>query len=190
MQGGTSIGRARAIAAAALVALLGAVVAGCEGGAEAEGPVAKAPPESRQAAVASCREAALGTPPKHWYPGNEAKAGRFSLQGPGIDLRGPQIVRLEDGWRLAKAPAIVSGARRVVVSVPSRFTRRMGLSFNKLQTPSSLSGAYRRITFLPCEDRRRTGWPGGFVFHGTKPIELEVRTPGEERTLTLRLGRR
>jgi hypothetical protein len=190
MRGGFGLGRSRAATTAALVVLVAAGAAGSEGGAEAESPVAKPPPESRRAAVASCREAALGTPPKHWYPGNQAKAGRFSLQGPGIDLRGPQIVRLEDGWRLAKAPAIVSGARRIVVSVPSRFTSRMGLSFNKLQTPSSLSGAYRRITFLPCEDRRRTGWPGGFVFHGTKPIGLEVRTPGEGRTLTLRLGRR
>jgi hypothetical protein len=187
MRGGIRAGLARATAAAAL-ALLVAGAEGC-GGEKAESAVAKAPPESRRAAVASCREAGLGTPPRHWYPGGLASAGRFSLQGPAIDLRGPQIVRLKDGWRLAKAPALVFGTRRVVVSVPSRFNGRMGLSFNELQTPSSIRGAYRRITFLPCEDQRRTGWPGGFVFHGTEPIELEVRTPGSGRTRILRLGR-
>jgi hypothetical protein len=188
MRGGIRAILARATGAVALALLIGGA-AGCGGGEEAESAVAKAPPDSRRAAVASCREAGLGTPPKHWYPGGLASAGRFSLQGPAIDLRGPQIVRLEDGWRLAKAPALVFGTRRVVVSVPSRFDRRMGLSFNELKTPGSIRGAYRRITFLPCEDQRRTGWPGGFVFHGTEPIELDVRTPGSGRTRTLRLGR-
>jgi len=76
----------------------------------------------------------------------------------------------------------------VIVSVPKRLSRRVGLDFGDLHTASRIGDANRRVTFQPCEGRSPTGWPGGLILADRRPIRLRVQIEGENRMRTLRVG--
>lgn len=127
--------------------------------------------------VASCGEAALGEPDDGWRK-ESAVAGRFGLYGPARDLRGPEIIRRDNGLFGAKLPAIIEGTDPVVLSVPNRWLGRVAIDFGDLYTAKSLSQAHDRVTFRPCSKRDATGWPGGLIFNTRKSFELEVQVIG------------
>jgi hypothetical protein len=81
----------------------------------------------------------------------------------------------------SKIPIVVFGSRPVTVAVPKRLAGRLALAYG-------VQGLSRAITFVPCEGRRVSFFPGGVLFTRREPLALLVRAEGWARARPLRLG--
>lgn len=170
----------------AAVPVLLAVFAGCGGSAVSEPVAAQSAASPNE--VASCGEAGLGAPPKSWKD-DASVAGPFGLFGPARDFHDHRtVIKHRNGQFGAKLPAIIEGSSEVTLTVPAPFSRRVGLDFGDLRTASRVKDANSEVTFKPCKDQSRTGWPGGLVLKDRRPIELTVHIEGEDQVRTLAVG--
>lgn len=144
-------------------------------GSNDNGPEPPPPPE----AVASCREAALGSSDPTWRR-EASTAGPFGLFGDGRDFHGPVIRRLENGQLHSKIPAILDGTRPVILRVPEDEFGRVGLDYGDLHTEHRVEDAHTAVAFEPCRGRSSTGWPGGLVLRDRHPVTLSVEVDGGE----------
>jgi hypothetical protein len=111
------------------------------------------------------------------HPGG-TRLGPLQLP-PSDDMRGhwnPRARRFT-----SKLPLVVRGARPVTVSVPERLAGRLVMTYGG----EGLSG---EITFVPCDGRPATFFPGGLLFTRREPISLLVQVQGWARPRPLRLG--
>lgn len=140
-----------------------------------------------RAAVASCEEAMAGSSGPSWRR-DATTAGPFGFFGAGRRFRGPVMRELDNGQFLTKVPVIVDGKRPVVLRVPEDELGRVGLDYGDLRTEEAIEDAPTEVTFRPCRDRPRTGWPGGLLLQDRRPITVLVKVAGEEPR-PLRVGR-
>ena len=182
----SSLPRMGRLAAIALTLFASAALAACgsdDGTASSAGT-----PKPARATVASCDEAGLGGPPADWRR-DATSTGPFGLVGPARDFHDRKsVVKLDSGQFGMKLPAVVEGSASVVVSVPTDLRHDVGIDFGNLKTAERGGEANQRVTFEPCANRQRTGWPGGLVLESRKPIELLVQVEGEQQIRTLQLG--
>ncbi|MEX2105386.1 MAG: hypothetical protein WD810_00660 [Solirubrobacterales bacterium] len=168
----------RRLAATAVAAALGLLLAGSAAAGEDE------------ANVARCDDAVRGSGPPNWKRESE-RAGSVGV------FRHPlrAMSRSANGQLLAKMPIIVEGHRAAIVSVPARLRGRVFLYYGRIldrdgHPTSSFKNAtgYARTRFEPCPGRPRTPWPGGIRVKGTAPVHLTVTVEGAAPRY-LRLGR-
>jgi hypothetical protein len=76
---------------------------------------------------------------------------------------------------------VVVGARAVTVRVPGRLAGRLAMSYGR-------RGVAEEVTFVPCEDRPATFFPGGMIFTRRGPISLLVQPHAWASPHLLKLG--
>jgi hypothetical protein len=80
-----------------------------------------------------------------------------------------------------KSGFVIGGDKPVTVTVHRDNRRRVGLVYRHLTQDQVFAGnsvGDHRIRFVPCMDRKRTGWPGGIVVGRSGCVRLSFRVEG------------
>jgi hypothetical protein len=160
------------------------VLAGCFGSDEPEPPVTQAedPPGGGLAITADCQ----GRGPGADWRDDAVSVGPFGLLGPGRYFRYARENR--NGDFVVKLPAIVEGHALVVLRVPESERGRVALVYGGgANGGTPLREAPVDVTFEPCPDKARSGWPGGLLVDDDQDtVALEVQVAGSpSRTITV-----
>jgi hypothetical protein len=147
-----------------------------------------APGESN---VAGCNRAIIGSGRSDWHS-YSVVAGPVGFPEGALH----SMSRTGNGQLVAKAPIVVEGHSRVMISVPPALRHRVFLYYGRVigrngqpTTSFTESGGYSATEFIPCEDKPRTVWPGGVRVKGNGPVRLSVTMLGRFGPIFLHLGR-
>ena len=138
---------------------------------QATGP-SKAARQVSTELVARCHKAIIGPGPDNWRE-RSIVAGRFGLAKGNLGMATPV-----DGVLTAKRMALVAGRKKLILRVPAAERDRVRLNYGTLRNIHPFTAGAVQITFAPCQDKRRTVWPGGLMLKDRKPVTLEVVSDG------------
>jgi hypothetical protein len=134
----------------------------------------------------------MGNADPRWRERSTA-VDNLGFYGPGRDFS--SLVRSDKSRDfVTKLPVIIQGRVGATVWVPREEQGRVALLFGNVR-PGGPGNTYRvedgatKVRFEPCEDKKRTGWAGGFVLQDRDEIALKVRMNGASRPVTVTLGR-
>jgi hypothetical protein len=159
------------IAAAIGLVATSLLVSACGGGDHPQ-----APDIADGSATVRCTDAILGSGDPNWRL-NSTVLGRIGFYGTGRNF-------LTEPTKRAKVPVFVEGHQPITVSIAPADRGHAGLLFGNFGN----GGPYAQVRFVPCRDRPRTPWPGGFLLRNQQPVRLIVHQPGRPPGV-LRVGR-
>lgn len=143
--------------------------------------------------VARCDSAIVGNADPRWRE-NSTVVGNLGFYGTGRDFRDSAQRSGKEGDLVTKLPVIIEGLSGATVWVPRTEQDRVALLFGHTPTRGEddeyrIEDGYAKVRFEPCADKRRTGWPGGFVLKDRENIVVKVRLDGANRVTIVTLGR-
>jgi hypothetical protein len=180
-----------------LLAVVFVVAPACEASRDGKSDSARPTPahsdQRSTVAVARCGLAIVGNADPRWRE-NSTVVGNLGFYGPGRDFRDSAQRSGKEGDLVTKLPVIIEGLSGATVWVPRTERNRVALLFGHTPTQGEGDGyliedGYAKVRFEPCADKRRTGWPGGFVLKDQEEIVVKVRLDGANRVTIVTLGR-
>ena len=146
----------------------------------------------------TCKEAMYSRQPRAWQKEATSING-FGFFGNGRDFK--KAHRTNPGGSdktpspfVTKVPVVLEGNREVTVWVPEAGRERIGMVYGTRMMIeagdfSRLDAAATALRFIPCSDRSRTSWPGGFIMMTRQPVMVHVWFEGIEEAYKLVVGK-
>ena len=145
----------------------------------------------------TCKEAMYSRQPSGWQKEATSVDG-FGFFGKGRDFKKAHRTNPAGSDKtpspfVTKVPIVLEGNREVTIWVPEAERERIGMVYGTRMMIeagdfSRLSATETSLRLIPCSNRSRTSWPGGFVMTTRQPVTVHVAFEGAEESYELVVG--